>query len=60
VPEVIVARHMGMAVFGISVITNAATPSDPDGETTHEEVQDVAASREPDMTRLVEAVVGAM
>lgn len=37
VPEVIVARHQGMSVFGVSVITNV--PAKADGATTHEEVQ---------------------
>jgi purine-nucleoside phosphorylase len=39
VPEVIVARHMGMRVLGISGISNAAV-HDPDSEeeASHEEV----------------------
>ncbi|HON18569.1 MAG TPA: purine-nucleoside phosphorylase [Salinivirgaceae bacterium] len=52
VPEVIVANHMGMEVFGMSVITNVDKPSDPEKGTTHEEVQDVAGSVEPSMTKI--------
>ncbi|OFY86509.1 MAG: hypothetical protein A2236_03830 [Bacteroidetes bacterium RIFOXYA2_FULL_33_7] len=50
VPEVIVAHHMGIKCFGMSVITNGSEPADPNGETTHDEVQDVAGSVEPKMT----------
>lgn len=52
VPEVIVAVHMGMKVFGMSVITNVSQPVDPDKGTTHEEVQDVAGTVEPQMTKI--------
>jgi purine-nucleoside phosphorylase len=41
VPEVIVARHAGLRVLGISLITNKATV-DMSGEVTHEEVMEVA------------------
>ncbi|GAC1398107.1 MAG: purine nucleoside phosphorylase I, inosine and guanosine-specific [Ktedonobacteraceae bacterium] len=37
VPEVIVARHMGMRVFGMSLITNTAT-GDESEEVNHQEV----------------------
>ncbi|MFW5706879.1 MAG: purine-nucleoside phosphorylase [Bacteroidota bacterium] len=50
VPEVIVARHMGIECFGISVITNLAVGEDMDKGTTHDEVQDAAAKAEPHMT----------
>ncbi|HEU5378501.1 MAG TPA: purine-nucleoside phosphorylase [Ktedonobacteraceae bacterium] len=45
-PEVVVARHMGMRVLGISLITNAAT-GDESEEVRHEEVLSTAdAARE--------------
>lgn len=53
VPEVIVAHHMGIKVFGLSVITNTDKPADPNGETTHAEVQDVAGRVEPQMTTII-------
>jgi len=49
VPEVIIARHMGIHCFGISVITNLATTNNEMG-TTHEEVQDAAGKAQPGMT----------
>ena len=45
-PEVIVARHMGMSVLGISLITNAATGAESEN-VNHEEVLTTAdAARE--------------
>ncbi|MGM0613744.1 MAG: purine-nucleoside phosphorylase [Bacteroidota bacterium] len=52
VPEVIVAVHQGMQVFGMSVITNVSEPADPEKGTTHDEVQDVAGTVEPQMTKI--------
>jgi len=52
VPEVIVARHMGINCFGISVITNLAVASNDEKGTTHEEVQNAAALAEPKMTTI--------
>ncbi len=60
VPEVIVAHHQGMKIFGMSVITNVSEPSDPEGETTHEEVQDVAGDVEPKMTKIIEGLIERM
>jgi purine-nucleoside phosphorylase len=58
VPEVIVARHMGLRVLGISGISNA-TIDDPDAEAeaNHEEV--LAAGREltPKLMALVRGVL---
>jgi len=51
VPEVIVAHHMGIKVFGISVITNESDCAD-EIITTHEDVQINAASAEPRMTTI--------
>jgi purine-nucleoside phosphorylase len=60
VPEVIVAHHQGMRVFGMSVITNGSAPADPQGETTHEEVQNVAGSVEPKMTKIISELIKQM
>jgi purine-nucleoside phosphorylase len=59
VPEVIVARHMDMKVFGISIITDSGVPGEI-VEISHEEVQQVAMKAEPKMTlimkRLIESI----
>ncbi len=60
VPEVIVAHHQGMKVFGISVITNESEPEDPNQITTHEEVQDVAGDVEPRMTKIITELINRM
>lgn len=52
VPEVIVARHMNMEVFGMSVITDSGVPGEI-VEVSHEEVQLVAQKVAPYMTTLV-------
>jgi purine-nucleoside phosphorylase len=52
VPEVIVARHMGMTCFGISIITDSGAPGQI-VEISHEEVQKVAAAAEPKMTKVI-------
>lgn len=52
VPEVIVARHMGIPCFAVSIITDLGI----DGkivEVSHEEVQKVAAEAEPLMTLII-------
>lgn len=60
VPEVICAHHMGIEVFGMSVITNVAKPADPEKGTTHDEVQDVAAAVAPRMTALITGLLEAI
>ena len=57
VPEVIVGNHMGLEVFGMSVITNVDKPADPDKGTTHDEVQDVAGVAEPKMTKIITELI---
>ena len=56
VPEVIVARHMNMTCFGISIITDSGVPGQIT-EVTHEEVQEVASSVEPKMTLIVKELL---
>lgn len=59
VPEVIAARHMGMAVVAISCITNVALPAANalPAEATHAEVVAVANAAGERLTRLVSAIV---
>ncbi|MFW5822307.1 MAG: purine-nucleoside phosphorylase [Tangfeifania sp.] len=56
VPEVIVARHMGLKVFGISIITDSGVPGQI-VEISHEEVQKVAMKAEPKMTRIMKELI---
>ncbi len=56
VPEVIVARHMDMNCFGISIITDSGVPGQI-VEVSHEEVQEVAATAEPKMTKVIKELV---
>jgi purine-nucleoside phosphorylase len=54
VPEVIVARHAGVRVLGISAITNVAHGAEPP---SHEAVLRAAREMEPRFVRLVRRVV---
>jgi purine-nucleoside phosphorylase len=56
VPEVIVAKHMGMTCFGISVITDLGIEGIVE-EVSHEEVQKVAKVAEKIVGRLVEEFI---
>ena len=56
VPEVIVARHMNMNVFGVSIITDSGVPGEI-VEVSHEEVQEVAMKAEPKMTLLMKKLI---
>lgn len=59
VEEVIVARHMGMRVLGMSLVSNMACGvqgADPNSD----EVMDVAKTREGDFARLMESIVGSL
>jgi purine-nucleoside phosphorylase len=57
VPEVIVARHGGMKVLGISNITNMAL-AESDEPVNHEEVLQVAEESRPRFVRFMRAIAG--
>jgi purine-nucleoside phosphorylase len=59
VPETIVARHGGMRVFAISVITDIGISDEP-VTITHEEVLEAANAAAPKMAALVAAMVKGM
>jgi purine-nucleoside phosphorylase len=56
VPEVIVARHMGLPVFAISIITDLGVPGKI-VEVTHEEVQRIGMQAEKKMTLIMEEML---
>lgn len=56
VPEVIVAKHMAMKVFGISIVTDSGVPGEI-VEISHEEVQEVAMRSEPSMTLILKNLI---
>jgi purine-nucleoside phosphorylase len=56
VPEVIVARHMGLPCFAISIITDLGVEGKI-VEVTHEEVQQVAALAEKKMTLIMKELI---
>ncbi|WP_111709477.1 purine-nucleoside phosphorylase [Lutibacter citreus] len=56
VPEVIVAKHMGMECFGVSVITDLGVEGVVES-VSHEEVQEVAKKSEKIVGRLVEEFI---
>ncbi|OFX62140.1 MAG: purine-nucleoside phosphorylase [Bacteroidetes bacterium GWB2_41_8] len=59
VPEVIVARHGDMTVFGISIVTDSGVPGQI-VEISHEEVQEVAMKAEPNMTLILKELVAGL
>ena len=56
VPEVIVANHAGMKVFGMSIITDLGVPGKI-VEVTHEEVQEIGNKVQPLMTLIMKELV---
>ncbi len=56
VPEVIVARHMNLPCFAISVITDLGVPGKIQ-KVTHEDVQKVAENSEPKLTLLIKELI---
>ncbi len=59
VPEVIVARHMNMTCFGVSIVTDSGVPGEI-VEISHEEVQEIAAKAEPTMTFVIKELVASL
>lgn len=57
IPEVLVARHMGLAVFVLSVVTNKCYPLEAIRETSLEDVIATAKSAEPKMTIIVKELL---
>ncbi|MBO6013740.1 MAG: purine-nucleoside phosphorylase [Bacteroidales bacterium] len=56
VPEVIVANHAGMRVFGVSVITDLGGFGTPE-KVSHEEVQKAASAAQPIMTMIMSEMI---
>lgn len=56
VPEVIVARHMDMEVFGVSVITDMGNEESIE-QVTHEEVLEAARKSEPKVRKLIKELI---
>lgn len=56
VPEVVVAKHMGMQCFGLSVITDLGIEGHIE-EVSHEAVQEAAKASEKTLSKLVEEFV---
>ncbi|MCH4147136.1 MAG: purine-nucleoside phosphorylase [Prevotella sp.] len=56
VPEVIVAHHCGIKVFGVSVITDLGGFDVP-VEVSHEEVQEAANAAQPKMTEIMREMI---
>jgi purine-nucleoside phosphorylase len=56
VPEVVIARHMDIPCFAISVITDLGVPGKIK-KVTHEDVQNVAEVTEPKLTLLIKELI---
>jgi purine-nucleoside phosphorylase len=56
VQEVIAARHLGLSVFAMSVITDLGIREE-DNIITHEEVLQAAAAAEPKLTALFRGII---
>lgn len=57
VPEVIVARHMDMECFGISVITDMGDTEEGVGSVNHDEVLQAAKTAEPKVRTLIKELI---
>jgi purine-nucleoside phosphorylase len=56
VPEVIVARHMSIPCFAISIITDLGVPGKIQ-QVTHQDVVEVASRQEPKMTHIMKELI---
>ncbi len=56
VTEVIAAKHAGMKILGLSIVTNAESPGIA-SDTNHEAVIDVASKNVPDLMKLIEEFI---
>ncbi len=56
VPEVIVARHMGIEVFGVSIITDLGLPGKM-ANVSHKEVQAVGRTATPKVMKIVKELI---
>ncbi|MBR4459998.1 MAG: purine-nucleoside phosphorylase, partial [Paludibacteraceae bacterium] len=52
----IVAHHMGMQVFGMSIITDLGVPGKI-VEVSHEEVQEIGNAQQPKMTLIMTKLI---
>lgn len=59
VPEVIVARHMGIPCFAMSIITDLGVP-DKIVEVSHQEVIKVASAAEKKMTEIIKKLISVL
>ena len=59
VPEVIVANHMGLPVFAISVLTDEGFPEELQ-PVSLEEIIETAASAEPNMTNILSELISTL
>lgn len=57
VPEVIAARHCGLEVFGISVISDCGYPPEAMEDVSHDMVVAAAKDAEPKMTLIIKALL---
>lgn len=57
VPEIIVAKHMSLKVFAISVATDQGYPPEVIKVVTHEEVIEVAQKAEPKVTTIIRELI---
>lgn len=60
VPEIIVAKHMELKVFAISVITDMGYPEENIKETSLEDVIKVASEAEPKLTLIMKELIQAL